>query len=152
MAWLFILSALKEVSHRNRLPVQNRSWILLAFNLFTDAQWLMEIAKLHTITQSQAITYRVTPLHTLTLAHLSHSSRLVQSTVRSFFAYSKCICLQALLLSPSQDVSFSLLQYFFFSFFSFSSPFLLLLFVLHLSRYCCSQLALPVESSAMRSW
>lgn len=145
-----------EIVCTDKIEVES-FWLLIYLPM--RSVWWKSPGSAHNHTQSQAITHRVTPAHlhihytvslSCTLAH-----RLSQSTVRSFFAYSKCISLQALLLSPSQDVSFSciplLLQNFFLFSFFFSFIFCSSYYT-YLVMHCCSQLALRVESSAMRSW
>lgn len=153
-----------EIVCTDKIEVES-FWLLIYLPM--RSVWWKSPGSAHNHTQSQAITRRVTPAHTHAHSHIfivvhtrtpSHPFRLFQSTVRSFFAYSKCISRQALLLSASQDVSFSciplLLQNFFFSFFFFAFIFFIFCssYYTYLVMHCCSQLALRVESSAMPSW
>lgn len=147
-----------EIVCTDKIEVES-FWLLIYLPM--RSVWWKSPGSAHTKSSNHTQSHTCTLTHTLhsfIVVHTrtpSHPSRLPQSTVRSFFAYSKCISLQALLLSPSQDVSFSciplLLQNFFlfsfFFFFIFCSS-----YYTYLVMHCCSQLALRVESSAMRSW
>lgn len=146
-----------EIVCTDKIEVES-FWLLIYLPM--RSVWWKSPGSAHNHTQSQAITHRVTPAHlhthytvslSCTLAHLHTRPAFpnrpceVSLPTRSAFLCKLC-CYHHLRTCHSLALQNFFLFSFFFSFIFCSS------YYTYLVMHCCSQLALRVESSAMRSW